>query len=630
MAFQVSPGIYSAEYDYTTRATSAITAAGAIAGVFNNGPVDVPTLITSEKELVSIFGKPSNANYETWFTAADFLAYSNALWVTRVVSSTTVNAVTTGTAVKITTAEQAIAKTNIGTLIARRPGALGNSLKISICPNAAAYKGTVNDVDGITIDIGASTATVTDYAKLAAGDILQIVDSSGKKYNLTVSDASTSTVTFKNKYTGKSSLTNASGTRLWGYVNAPDLGAPPATGRIHIAVIDEDGTISGVAGTVLETFANVSVTPGATNGLDNAYYKDQINYGYGRAKGQSAYIYATGATISTSGSAVYASLANGADGNNATEANVAFGELCAGYDNYADKNAYDIRYILQGKARSLSTESGDSNEQLANYIIDNICEVRKDCMLFVTPSSTDVNAPQMTGTNSEILDKLDDFRALLSASSYAVLDSGYKYRFDVYNNVNRWTPLNGDIAGLVARTAVDKDPWYSPAGYNRGKIKNVIKLAFNPNEAERDFLYPKDINPVISQSGEGVLLFGDKTLLGAGSAFDHINVRMLFITVEKAIERAAKASLFEFNDSFTRAQFKNIVEPYLRDVQGRRGIYDFKVICDETNNTAEIIDQNTFIGDIYIKPARSINYIKLNFVAVPTGTSFNEIVGDFQ
>lgn len=623
MAFQVSPGIYTAEYDFTTRATSTVTAAGAIAGVFNNGPVDVPTLITSEKQLVSVFGKPSADNYETWFTAADFLAYSNALWVTRVVATGTVNAVTTGTAVQIKTAEAAIAVSNIGALIARKPGTLGNSLKISICPNTTAFKGTVDDVSGITIDIGATSGTVTDYAKLATGDILQVADSSGKKYNLVVSDASTSTVVFTTKYKGKSSLSGATGTRMWGY--APTFGSAPASGKVHIAVIDEDGTISGVAGTILETYANVSVTAGATNGLGSNYYKDQINYGYGTASGSpSSWIYATGANISTSGTAVYASLANGATGSNATERDVSFAELCSGYDNYADKNVYDIRYILQGKARN-----GTYNEGLANYIIDNICEVRKDCMVFITPSSTSVSAPQMTGTDSEIIDQLDDFRSALTNSSYAVLDSGYKYRFDVYNNVNRWVPLNGDMAGLLARTSVERDPWYSPAGYNRGKIKNVIKLAFNPNEAARDIIYPKDINPVISQSGEGVLLFGDKTLLGGNSAFDHINVRMLFITIEKAIEQASKASLFEFNDSFTRAQFKNIVEPYLRDVQGRRGIYDFKVVCDETNNTAEVIDQNTFIGDIYIKPARSINYIKLNFVAVPTGTSFNEIVGNF-
>ena len=221
------------------------------------------------------------------------------------------------------------------------------------------------------------------------------------------------------------------------------------------------------------------------------------------------------------------------------------------------------------------------------------------------------------------------YRNALSNSSYAFIDSGYKYRYDKYNDLYRYTPLNGDIAGLAVRTDNNRDPWFSPAGYNRGLIKNVVKLAFNPNKAQRDILYPKDINPVITQPGQGTLLFGDKTALGLSSAFDRINVRRLFIILEKAIARAAKTTLFEFNDEFTRAQFKNLVEPFLRDVQGRRGIYDFRVICDDTNNTGEVIDRNEFIGDIYIKPAKSINFIQLNFVAVRTGVEFEEIVGQF-
>lgn len=626
MAFQVSPGIYTSEYDITQRATSVVTGAGAIAGIFSTGPVDIPTFITSEKQLVKKFGPPTDSNYETWYTAADFLAYSNSLWVTRVTSNTIVNAVTTGTPGRYSSATEAIANNTIGTLIARHPGVKGNSLKISICPGANGWSSANNSIANISIDIGAKFGTVDDYAELAAGDILQVKDSKGNTYNLNVTDASSANVQFSNKYNGTSSLSNATGTRRWGYFQY--FGSAPSANQVHIVIVDEDGLYSSASsahapGFVLEQYNNVSVVPGVRPDGTNKYYKDQINHGYGTNTNKpSQYVFATGATISATGSAVYASLAGGIDGNNATERDIQFSELANAYSVYADKKAYDIRYILQGKARGSSY-----NEGLANYIIDNVCEVRKDCMVFITPSTTNTDTPQVT-TGSE-LDQLQAFRNALSNSSYAVLDSGYKYRIDIYNNVNRWTPLNGDIAGLVARTAIDKDPWYSPAGYNRGKIKNVIKLAFNPNEAQRDILYPIGINPVITQSGEGTLLFGDKTLQNADTAFDHINVRMLFITIEQAIQKASKASLFEFNDAFTRAQFRNIVEPYLRDVQGRRGIYDFKVVCDETNNTPEVIDDNTFIADIYVKPARSINYIKLNFVAVPTGTSFDEVVGNF-
>jgi phage tail sheath protein FI len=221
------------------------------------------------------------------------------------------------------------------------------------------------------------------------------------------------------------------------------------------------------------------------------------------------------------------------------------------------------------------------------------------------------------------------YRDGFTSSSYAVMDSGWKYQFDKYNNVYRWVPLNGDIAGLCVRTDFDRDPWYSPAGFNRGQIKNVVKLAWNPNKTQRDELYKKGINPVITFPGEGTVLYGDKTMLARPSAFDRINVRRLFIVLEKAIARAAKYSLFEFNDEFTRAQFVSLVEPYLRDVQGRRGIYAYRVVCDQTNNTPEVIDRNEFVGDIYIKPARSINFIQLNFVAVRTGVAFDEIVGKF-
>ena len=261
---------------------------------------------------------------------------------------------------------------------------------------------------------------------------------------------------------------------------------------------------------------------------------------------------------------------------------------------------------------------------MANYLIQNIAEIRKDCVVFITPDDNYVR----TNTGTEAL-ALADWRSNLVDSTYAVLDSGYKYTYDKYNELYRWIPMNGDVAGLCARTDQTNDTWWSPAGYNRGQIKNVIKLRFNPVQADRDLLYSKSINPIVTFPGQGTILYGDKTMTSKPSAFDRINVRRLFITLEKAISAVAKYSLFEFNDEFTRAQFRNLINPYLRDVQSRRGVTDFLVVCDSTNNTAQVVDSNQFVGDIYIKPARSINFIQLNFVAVPTGVQFSTIVGQF-
>lgn len=381
---------------------------------------------------------------------------------------------------------------------------------------------------------------------------------------------------------------------------------------MHIAIIDQDGVFSGVRGTVLEVFQGVSTVASAKNSQGaSIYYKDVLN-------GQSAYVYATADDVATTGDdASYTSLTGGADGG--TESNIDFTYLATAYDQFVNADEIEVSLVLQGKARG-----GTNDTQLANYIIENICEVRKDCMAFISPAYADV----VNNLNDE-LDDIRTFRADITPSSYAVIDSGYKYRYDKYNDKYIYTPLNGDIAGLLVRTDLERDAWWSPAGYNRGLIKNVIKLAYNPNKAHRDILYSDDVNPVITQAGEGSLLFGDKTALGEASAFDRINVRRLFIVLEKAISRAAKSTLFEFNDTFTRAQFVNLVEPFLRDVQGRRGIYDFRVVCDESNNTGEVIDRNEFVGDIYIKPAKSINFIQLNFVAVRTGVDFEEIVGQF-
>ena len=304
---------------------------------------------------------------------------------------------------------------------------------------------------------------------------------------------------------------------------------------------------------------------------------------------------------------VTVSLSGGVDGTIST-ANV-----ISGYDFFDPAESVDIALVV----------SGPADATVAVDLIS-MAESRKDCVVFLSPLKTNVVDNAGSETTS-----ITTYRNTLTSTSYAVLDSNWKYQYDKYNDVYRWVPLNGDVAGLCARTDLERDPWFSPGGLNRGIIKNSIKLAWNPTKTNRDDLYIKGINPIVTFQGEGTVLFGDKTLLSKPSAFDRINVRRLFIVLEKAIARAARFSMFEFNDQFTRAQFVALVEPFLRDVQGRRGITDFRVVCDETNNTGEVIDRNEFIGDIYIKPARSINFIQLNFVAVRTGVSFDEVVGKF-
>lgn len=610
MAFQLSAGVNVSEIDLTSVVPAVGSTEGAIAGVFRWGPVGTRTLVTSEVDLANRFGTPTNFNAETWFTAADFLAYGNKLYVSRVTSSDAANAGAGGAL--LATLEAAEAHTGAD-FVARYPGALGNSLEVSVCDSAASFQET--DVD-ITLTVGSANGTSAVAANMKIGDFIRVGNSSIGFQDLEISGVSGTDLTFTTKYALSTNFSTAVGSTsdlYWGKFKTVN-GAPSAN-AIHVVVTDADGDITGVPGTILEVWENVSINSTAKNedGSTN-YYKNVIN-------SRSAWLYATADNVTITGTAVadstYDDLTTGADGNG--EAAISLADLATGYDLYKSADEIDISLILQGKARAGVNDTG-----LANYITSNIVDNRRDCMLFVSPAQDDVvNVP------GQEVDRIIAFRNSLDSSSYVVLDSGYKYRYDKYNDVYRYTPLNGDIAGTVVRTDNDRDPWFSPAGYTRGGIKNVVKLAFNPNKAQRDVLYPKDVNPVITQPGQGTILFGDKTALGRASAFDRINVRRLFIVLEKAIARASKTTLFEFNDEFTRAQFRNLVEPFLRDVQGRRGIFDFRVVCDETNNTPEVIDSNRFVGDIYIKPTRAINFIQLNFVAVRTGVEFDEIVGSF-
>jgi hypothetical protein len=386
-----------------------------------------------------------------------------------------------------------------------------------------------------------------------------------------------------------------------------------ANDELHIIVLDGAGKFTGIANTVLEKFSYLSKAGNAKNddGSSNYYVNvisDRSKYIYVAnhgANGTNWGAEAANTTFSAGDSSYLKTLVGGADGVPADA------DRITAYDMFANPEEIDVSLVMAANASTTVAAA-----------IKDLVDGRKDAVGFVSPLMTDV----VDNDGGEV-DDITTYRNAVGSSSYMVMDSGWKYQFDKYNNVYRWVPLNGDIAGLCVRTDFERDPWFSPAGFNRGQIRNVIKLAWNPTKAERDDLYKIGVNPVVAFPGEGVVLFGDKTLQSKPSAFDRINVRRLFIVLEKAIARAAKYSLFEFNDAFTRAQFVALVEPYLRDVQGRRGIYDFRVVCDETNNTPEVIDRNEFIGDIYIKPARSINFIQLNFVAVRTGVAFDEIVG---
>ena len=439
-------------------------------------------------------------------------------------------------------------------------------------------------------------------------------------------------MTFKDNYTGAVDLSTVAFDRYWKYWD--QVRAAPGTStyvndkggagdEIHVVVSDEDGDITGTKGQILEVYEGLSRATDAKteSGEDNWWInviKSQSNYIWAKnAYGLAANTTAAASSALTTDNAIYDSLKLGVD--SAAEGSMSLADISAGYDFFKSAEDVDISLILQGKALGGTADSG-----VAKYIIDNICEDRKDCVLFASPAYADV-VNNIGGERDAII----AFRNALTNSSYAIMDSGYKYAYDKYNDVYRYVPLNGDIAGLAVRSDELRDAWFSPAGYNRGAIKNVVKLPYNPKKADRDILYQNDINPVVTFPGQGTILFGDKTLLGKPSAFDRLNVRRLFIVLEKAISTAAKFTLFEFNDSFTRSQFKNLVEPFLRDIQGRRGIQDFKVVCDDTNNTGEVIDRNEFVGDIYIKPSRSINFIQLNFVAVRSGVEFSEIVGNF-
>ena len=667
MPFQLSPGVLVKEVDLTNVVPAVATSIGGMAGAFEKGPVGEITAIGSEKELVATFGKPNGSNFETFFTAANFLQYGNALRVVRAESAIT-NATAGGTGLLIKTTDDYLnnysaGQGSVGEWAARTAGTHGNSLGVSICSNATAYEqnlansnqtvgedakdSTVIAVDsGAAFNVGDLISFSTADASSDATAFAHIAGDEGNEYEITAINTNNLTVRLKDDPNGKGVQAiipdNTFIRRRWGFYDLFDT-APGtstyATGKgitsdeIHIVVFDRTGDISGfrkdTAGertlAVLETFGGVSQaasakTPqGGTNFYpDVIYNQSQFVYWMDHPSSLSnagSDLTAGNAYASTAGKGgvIDDTLSGGTD-----DYAVSQGELASAYDAFADAETVDVNLLMGG-----TTPAGAAGTAHATKLID-IAEARKDVVAFVSPRRADVvNIANATTQTQNIKNFFDG----LSSSSYAVFDSGYKYMYDKFNDTFRFVPLNGDIAGLCANTDNVADPFFSPGGFNRGQIRGAVKLAYNPTKAQRDILYPARINPVVTFPGQGTVLFGDKTALAKPSAFDRINVRRLFILLEKAIATAAKFQLFEFNDEFTQAQFRNLVEPFLRDIQGRRGITDFSVVCDGTNNTGEVIDRNEFVADIFIKPARSINFIQLNFIAVRTGVAFSEIGG---
>jgi phage tail sheath protein FI len=645
MAFQVSPGVLVQEKDLTRIIPAVSTSIGAFAGSFNQGPVDEIISISSEQELVDTFGKPDSSNFEYFFSAANFLQYSNALRVVRAIQTSQLNATANGSGLLVKNTQDyednyATGQASVGTFAARSPGSWGNNILVATCPSASAYEQTLSASQQVDASaaVGATSITVDSDATsyLNVGDIIEFSATggatdftSGEKYRVT-SVASTSIGIVQHPRGAGGLITavvdDARIKRRWRFYDVVD-GAPGTStyvstrsgsgDEIHVVVIDEDGGVSGVPGTVLETYSKVSKASDAkTPQGDINYYptviQNKSNYIFWMDHNTSGTNWgnaASGTTYTAVNTPSSESLSGGANGSTVTD-----GQLKSAYEKFADADTVDVGLIIAGPS--------GSSTHVDNLIT--IAEDRKDAIVFASPQRSDV--VNISNSNTQ-KDNVIDFFSSVRSSSYVVFDSGYKYCYDRYNDVYRFVPLNGDIAGLAARTDIIADSWYSPAGFNRGVIRGAAKLAFNPTKSQRDELYPKRINPVATFPGQGTVLFGDKTGLSSPSAFDRINVRRLFITLEKAISTASKFQLFEFNDEFTRANFRNIVEPFLREVQGRRGITDFLVVCDETNNTGEVIDRNEFIAEIFIKPARSINFITLQFIATRTGVSFEEVAG---
>ena len=577
MAFQVSPGVQVKEIDATGVIPAVSTSIGGFVGAFKWGPAEEIRLVSSEDNMASVFSTPDSATAQYFLTAASFLKYGNALKVIRAIdytASTGSNNASAGGDVSLLirneehyeTAKANLSNNDHGQWAARYPGALGNSIRVEVCFAGTAYSGWSykGEFD--------ETPGTSEYAK----DL------------------------------GYDGVTQVGG----------DSAKPLAADELHVLVIDRLGHITGTPGAILERWPFLSQASDAKDSSGNSlYYPNVINAG-------SEYIFFAshnpnttdaGSTLldvdgafDTTDAVAVSTFTAGRDGS------VALSDITGMYHLFLDSETVDVNLLFSVPDTDKAAATNGNN-------LLSICESRKDCMAFISP-------PTNT-KNGNVLANVLEYAGRLNSSSYGTCDSGPVYVYDKYNDEYLFIGSAGLTAGLCANTDQVADTWFSPAGVNRGQLRGVTKLAFNPTKAQRDELYKARVNPIVSFPGQGTMLFGDKTLLSRPSAFDRINVRRLFIVLEKAIATAAKAQLFEFNDEFTRAQFRNMIEPFLRDVKGRRGMTDFLVICDETNNTGQVIDSNRFVADIFIKPARSINFITLNFIATRTGVDFSEVAG---
>ena len=668
MGFLVSPGVQVNEVDLTNVVPAVATSIGAIAGAFQKGPVSSIVNISSEEELIEIFGKPQTTGnqFETFFSAANFLRYTDSLKVVRAESAIVNAGANSGVLIRDDDHyldSFASGEGSHGEWTARTAGTWANGIKVEICATSTAYEqdlSTNNLVNTSTSAVG-DTSIIVDDADASGfefnvGDLISFYSDTSNtvavddfnEYEVTAINTSTNalTIRLKDDPSGAGLQTaipdNSKIKRRWKYADL--FTGPPGTSQyatdnsrgsgdeLHVVVADGTGDITGfdtdTAGNrtrgVIETFGFMSKNPSAKSPQgDSIYYPDVFFR-------KSSFIYWTdhisagsnwGSDTTTTYTAVTTTVIDELTGGTDDYSTTA-GEIELAYDKFKNAESEDINLVIGGSS-SIVADTAAAQDTHVTMLV-NLVEGRKDCVAFASPYRSAVVGVTTSSKQAKNVEVAAD---LIPSSSYLVLDSGYMYMYDKYNDVYRFVPLNGSVAGLCANTDQVADAWFSPAGYNRGGIRGAIKLAFNPDKADRDVLYQSRVNPVVNFPGQGVTLFGDKTALTKPSAFDRINVRRLFLVLEKAIATAAKFQLFEFNDEFTRAQFRSLVEPFLRDVQGRRGITDFLVKCDASNNTGEVIDRNEFVADIFVKPARSINFITLNFIATRTGVSFSEVGG---
>ena len=657
----LSPGVEIQERDLTLGSIETVEVnVGAIAGAFSKGPVLTPVRISTEAQLIEIFGEPAEGNATSWWTAASFLQYGGVLDVVRVSTSGQLTAsddsVTSPYLLSIPTkdvyeASYYSATANPFKWAARDPGVESNAIKVGVIDKGADVTLTLDGALGTTT-VGTLVQTTSGNAGGAKSGYIYEWDAATNKVSLISSDTWTTTDQIENGVTDLNVTAQVewydqqevfTGLK-WSSI-APRPGTSPyvadrggANDEMHIAVWDSTGAITGKPNTLLEkhTYLSKSNNSKTSSGSVNYYptvILDKSSYIYWGSHETDVYDVsanqgATGGNIAGTNNAGNAStetfdlfaapktytFQKGAETLSATS-----GEIITGLQEFADTETLDIDYLLMGPGDAASKTN---TQAIASQVLS-ICALRKDCVGFLSPYRGDVVGvtSSTTQTNNVV-----SFYSNMASTSFGVFDNGWKYIYDRFADKYRYVPLNGDVAGLCASVTANGTPWFSPAGLNRGAIRGAVKLAYSPTKTERDALYQKRINPVTSLPGQGIVLFGDKTALASPSAFDRINVRRLFNVIEKTIGNAAKGVLFELNDEFTRNNFKNVVEPFLRGIQAERGITDFLVVCDTTNNTGAIIDANEFKADFYIKPARSINFITLTFVATRTGVSFEEVI----